>query len=480
MDSLKSDNTKETASGRAWIERRAYTELMEVLNSARQELQALASGNLPDSRLSAFDDQLQRFARILEQIQEVQRDRLELHLVTQIAESLSNALDLEEVLTLIIDSLKQVVDYDAVGIFLISEDGSSVEGEWLRGYDVEGMKLVRQKLDQGLVGVAIATRKPVIVADVKNDPRYFDTRSQTQSELVAPMFTSGKVIGCFNLESDRLGAFSEADAERLAAFASQAAIAIDRARMHREIVQKQRLDEQLALARRMQRDLLPRKAPLYDRFDMAGINVPSEAVGGDYFDFIPLTQKDLGFVIGDVSGKGVPAAFVMASLRAALRIEAFSHYAISTILSRVNDFLAESTKPEIFVTAFYGVLDTQTAALTFANAGHNPPLLIRADGTLTELSEGGMLLGAFPAALYHEHRTNLQPGDVLLLYTDGASEAMNPAGEEFGIIKLEEVVRKILPAPSKIIIREILKTIRTHTGSTRLQDDITLMVIQCR
>jgi len=478
--SPKIDKLHESASGRGWIERRVYSDLMEVLNVARQELKSLTSGDVPEAKLSAFDKQLKRFSRILEQIQEVQRDRLELHLVTQITDSLSNALDIEDVMNLIIDSLKQVIDYDALGIFLISGDGMNVEGEWLRGYDLEGMKLVRQKLDQGLVGVAIATRKPVVVIDVKKDSRYFDTRSQTRSELVVPMFSSGKVIGCLNIESDRIGAFNESDAERLSMFASQAAIAIERARMHRQIVQKQRLDEQLALARRMQRDLLPRKAPVFEHFDIAGMNVPSEAVGGDYFDFIPLTHKDLGFVIGDVSGKGVPAAFVMASLRAALRIEAFSHYAISTILARVNDFLVDSTKPEIFVTAFYGVLDTHTAAITFANAGHNPPLLIHNDGSMTELSEGGMLLGAFSAALYHEHRTNMKSGDVLLLYTDGANEAMNPNGEEFGINRLVEVVKNHRSAPSKSIIREILKTIRNHSGSTGLEDDITLMVIQCR
>jgi len=202
------------------------------------------------------------------------------------------------------------------------------------------------------------------------------------------------------------------------------------------------MDEELALARRMQRDLLPRSAPKFDRFDIAGVNLPSEMVGGDYYDYIQLTEKDLGIVVGDVAGKGVPAAFIMTSLRAALRIEAFSHYAISTILSRVNDYLCGSTKPEIFVTAFYGVLDTRSGILTYANAGHNPPLLLR--------------------------------------YTDGASEAENRAGEQFGVERIEEIVRKAATKGPRQVIRELLRMIRGHCGEIGLQDDITLVVIQCR
>ncbi|HDH57996.1 MAG TPA: GAF domain-containing protein [Bacteroidetes bacterium] len=468
------------SSGRGWAEKRVFQELTTTLKSAEKELKSLPAGTVPEERLRALESQLSRLAHLLEHIEEVQRTRLEIHLITQIALSLANALDLQEVLSLIVDSLKQVVDYDAAGIFVVSKDGEEVEGEILRGYETSDRGRIRQKLGQGLMGWAMENMAPVVVADVSRDPRYIMARSSTRSELVVPMFTQGRVVGCLNLESDNLGAYSERDADHLMTFASHAAVAIERARLHREILEKQRMDEELALARRMQRDLLPRSAPKFDRFDIAGVNLPSEMVGGDYYDYIQLTEKDLGIVVGDVAGKGVPAAFIMTSLRAALRIEAFSHYAISTILSRVNDYLCGSTKPEIFVTAFYGVLDTRSGILTYANAGHNPPLLLRADHSRETLSEGGMLLGAFPNALYHEHRVTLAANDILVLYTDGASEAENRAGEQFGVERIEEIVRSAATKGPRQIIRQLLRLIRGHCGEIGLQDDITLVVIQCR
>jgi len=468
-----------SSSGRGWIERRAFSDLTLTLNIARQDLKELPPGRVPDEWLKTFEKRLARHEQLLESIQEVQRTRLELHLITQIALSLTNTLDQDEILKLIVDSLKQMVDFDAAGIFVVSDDGQSVEGEYLTGYETCDIGIIRQKLGQGLMGWAMNQMAPLTVTDVRRDPRYIEARSETRSELVVPMFTGGKVIGCFNLESDTVGAFFEKDTKHLQTFASHAAVAIERTRLHREILQKQKIDEELALARRMQRDLLPENAPKYNRFDIAGINVPSEAVGGDYYDYIPLTSKDLGIVVSDVAGKGVPAAFIMASLRAALRIEAFSRYTISSVLSRVNDFLHESTKPDIFVTAFYGVLDTEEGILTYADAGHNPPILLREDGSYELLSEGGMLLGAFPGALYHEYRVSIETNDTLILYTDGATEAENAAGEQFGVDNLLNVCRNNVRKGSSAIIEELLKTIRSHTGSTQLQDDITLMIIQC-
>lgn len=463
-----------------WAERRIFAELSSLLTSVREEIKDLKPGAEPPEQLRALQEQLKRVEHLLEHVEEVQRTRLEIHLITQIALSLANALDLDEVLSLILDSLKQVVDFEAAGIFVVSEDGQEVEGEFLRGYENSHRGQIRQKFGQGLIGWAMENMTPLVVPDVSRDPRYVNARPPTRSELVVPMFTGGRVIGCLNLESDRLGAYSENDADHLMTFASHASVAIERARLHKEILEKHHIDEELALARRMQKDLLPKRAPKLDKFDIAGVNVPSEMVGGDYFDYIPLTEKDLGLVIGDVAGKGVPAAFIMASLRAALRIEAFSHYAISTILSRVNDFLNESTKPEIFVTAFYGVLDTHTGILTYANAGHNPPLFIRSKDGSEQLTGGGMLLGAFPGALYHEYRMDFESGDMLLLYTDGASEAENEKGVQFGVERLEDLARQSAVHGPRQVIRELLGAIRTHGGKAGLQDDITLMVVQCR
>ncbi|MFH1861568.1 MAG: GAF domain-containing SpoIIE family protein phosphatase [bacterium] len=480
MDSsLDSITVVEPRSSFGWAERRVFQELKALLETVRSEFKGISAESFPAEQLSAFRNQLERLTHLLEHIEEIHRIRREIHLITQIALKLANALDLEEVLSLIVDSLKKVVDYDAAGLFVLSQDGREVEGETLRGYDTVALGNIRQKLGQGLMGWAIENMAPVVVNDVSRDPRYINARAQTRAELVVPLFSGGKVIGCLNLESDRPGAFSERDIDHLVTFASQAGVAIERARLHREILAKQRIDEELKLARRMQRSLLPRSAPKMEGFDFAGVNVPSEMVGGDYFDYIRLTDKDLGIVIGDVAGKGVPAAFVMASLRASLRIESVSHYAISTILSRVNDFLFEFIEPDRFVTAFYGVLDVRTRIFTYANAGHNPPLLLRAGGSREYLSEGGLLLGAFPGVLYHEHRVGFRSGDVLVLYTDGVSEAENAEGEQFGVDRIAEITRKSIPSGPREVVRQLLKAIHRHEKGAGLHDDLTLMVIQC-
>jgi len=455
-------------------------ELKGILQLVQADLKKEPPAAIQPERLLSFEKQLERLAHLLQHVEDVQRTRLEIYLITQIAQNLANVLELDDVLNLILDSVKQVVDYDAAGIFVVGENGQVIVGEMLRGFEESERGKVRQKLGQGLMGWAMEHMAPLVVTDVSRDPRYMIARPQTRSELVVPLFTGGKVIGCFNLESDRPAAFSDHDAEHLMTFASHAAVAIERARMHRQILEKRRIDEELALARHMQLSLLPRSAPVLENFEIAGLNVPSEEVGGDYYDYIRLTEKDLGFVVSDVAGKGVPAAFIMASLRASLRIESVSHYAIATILSRVNDFLFESIEPERFVTAFYGVLDSRARILTYANAGHNPPLLLRKSGKRELLGEGGLLLGAFPGALYHEYRVNFQSGDLLVLYTDGISEAENSPGEQFGLDRIESAARQAAPRGCEAIIEALIKAVRRHVGEAGLQDDITTMVIRCR
>jgi sigma-B regulation protein RsbU (phosphoserine phosphatase) len=462
-----------------WAQRKILNELSGLLTEVQQELKRVRPRTVEKEKLFSFEKQIDRLSHLLEHIEEVHRSRLEIQLITQIASKLANVLDLEVMLNLILDSLKQVVDYDAAGIFVMNQSGQLVVGEVIRGYEGFDRGQVRQKLGKGLMGWVMETMAPVVVPDVSRDPRYVMARPQTRSEVAVPLFTDGKVIGCLNLESDRPAAFTERDAEHLKTFASHAAVAVQRARMHKEILEKQRIDEELALARRMQLSLLPNRSPQLENFAIAGINVPSEEVGGDYYDYIRLTEKDLGIVVSDVAGKGIPAAFIMASLRASLRIEAGSRYAISTILSRVNDFLWEFIEPERFVTAFYGVLDGRARLLTYANAGHNPPILLRQSGRLEYLTEGGLLLGAFPSALYHEYRVAFKPGDLLVLYTDGLSEAENEAGEQFGPERIIQATKETAPKGHRAVISGLLKAVRTHTGRPTLQDDITLMVIRC-
>jgi sigma-B regulation protein RsbU (phosphoserine phosphatase) len=408
----------------------------------------------------------------------MRKEKLENEVILRIVMRLNSALALEEVLDLIIDSVAQIVPYAAAGIYLVDEAGEQLDWLKIRGYPEEETEAVRLKLGVGLVGDVAKTGRGVIVPDVTKDPRYVKARPTTRSEMVAPLVSRERVIGAFNLESDRLAAFTESDLERLNIFAAHAVAAIEKARLTEEFVEKRRLEEALAIARRIQRTFLPHRAPNLTGFDMWGVNVPSEEVGGDYFDFIDITPGQLGLAVADVSGKGIPAALIMAAFRASLRAEIRNHYAIRTILSKVNRLLNESLSSSQFVTAVYGVLDVANRRLTYSNAGHNPPLLRRANGSYRFLDTGGLLLGPFPEATYSEKQVSLESGDLLVMYTDGVTEAYRDELGEFGLERLQQVLEAGAGSSAREICESIVDVVNAFRFTERVHDDLTVLVVR--
>ena len=239
-----------------------------------------------------------------------------------------------------------------------------------------------------------------------------------------------------------------------------------------------RIEEEIALARRIQASFQPRTLPDFSPYELGGMNFPSSAVGGDYFDFIPITESDLGVVIGDVTGHGIGAALLMANFRACLRIESRNNFAIETILSKVNEYLVDSNLPESFVTAFYGVLDRRHHRLTYANAGHNPPFILHQNGDVQMLEQGGLLLGAFPGTTYEEAITELQQGDIIVFYTDGVTESRDDSGREFGFERLLELVKKYRELPALEMVRTISHYVHQFQSEEIGQDDLTLSIIR--
>ena len=395
-----------------------------------------------------------------------------------LGQKLGSALHLDEVLSLIIESLKEVVPYDAVGIYLVDPQGGRIVAETLRGYDLEMEEKCRVKVGEGVMGWVVKTAQGAIVPDVSRDPRYVNARPQTRSEMAYPLKSDGRVIGCFNLESDRLDAYTPEHLKLLEVFANHTVVAIERAQLHQELVKKRRLEDELLIARRIQKSFLPRENPSFGSLDICGLNIPSEEVGGDYYDFITLTDTDLGVAIGDVAGKGIAGALIMASFQASLRSESHNNFAIRTILKKVNHFLFETTSSERFVTAFYGVIDCKQMVLTYANAGHDPPLLFRSTGETLYLEKGGSMLGAFDGAEFKEERVGLKPGDVLILYTDGATEARDKKGEEFGVRRLEEAVREHRDLEARKLVDSLYRAIAGFTDISTQEDDITLVAIK--
>src|SRR5215210_388925 len=375
-----------------------------------------------------------------------------LRMLLDITKKISRSLDLQEVLNLVMDTLDSLIPYDAAGIFVLQcldpalvpegEEPCEFKSEAVRGYDIDELSDLHLKLGEGFLGSVALSATPIISADVRNDPVYINARDRTRAEMVAPIISNDEVIGVFDLESDELDAYSKDDLEVLMLLAAQVAIIIEKVMLHEQLIEKKRLQGQLEVARQVQLELLPAGDPELAGFDISAYNFPTEEVSGDYYDWVRIFDDEIGIVIADVSGKGVPAAILMSFLRAGLRSATHTGYATNISLSKVNYLLWESIERNQFVTAFHGILDASNKTLSYSNGGHNPPLLMNANGDIQFIDYGEQPLGMFEDTRYHQYHLLLEPGDVLVLYTDGVTEAQSPGGEEFGPDRLTQAVKE--------------------------------------
>lgn len=411
-----------------------------------------------------------------------------LRMLLDITKKISRSLDLQEVLNLVMDTLDSLIPYDAAGIFVVKcvDESAVAEGEEpcvfqaeaVRGYDIDELTNLHLKLGEGLIGKVALTAEPITSPDVRKDPIYINARAQTRSEMVAPIISNTEVIGVFDLESDELDAYSEDDLEVLMLLASQVAIIIEKVMLHEQLIEKKRLEGQLEVARQVQLQLLPAKDPQLDGYDISAYNFPTEEVSGDYYDWVKIYDDQIGLVIADVSGKGVPAALLMAFLRASLRAATHIGYSPHISMAKVNYLLWESIERNQFVTAFYGILDVTNKTLTYTNAGHNPPLLLDKDGNSKFIERGSLPLGMFKDTRYHEYYLTTESGEVLVLYTDGATEAQSPQGEEFGRDRLAEAVKANRQLGARDLIAAVQQEVVEWTGGVGAGDDVTFFVIK--
>jgi serine phosphatase RsbU (regulator of sigma subunit) len=385
---------------------------------------------------------------------------------------------LDGVIEAIFKSLREVVSYDAAAIYLVNRSTLALGLVRETGYPQGSEEAFGLQVGQGIVGWVAKTGEALIVPDVTQDSRYVSARNATRSELAAPLVVGGRTIGVFNLESDEADTYHTGHLELVSAFAAQAAIAIERARLTRELLERRHLEKELAIARDIQLSFLPKNSPRIPGFDLAGAARPHDQVGGDYYDFIPASETRMGLAIADVSGKGIPAALIMAGFRMSLLAEIRNEFTIRAVLRKVNSLLHESLEGNRFVTAFYGVLDIRNRVLIYSNGGHNPPLLRRANGTIEYLTEGGMALGVLTDSVYADCPVHLGPGDLIVMFTDGVSEAESPSGEQFGQLRIEECVERLVGRSSQEIVDGLVQAVLDWTGERGPNDDLTLVVLK--
>ncbi len=305
--------------------------------------------------------------------------------------------------------------------------------------------------------------------------------------VIAPMISQEVVRGIILFgEKINKGEFQPEEIEFAATVGNNAMISLENARLFKETLEKQRLEEELAIAREIQQKLLPKEAPKLNNYELAALNIPTHQVGGDYFDYFPIDARRYVLTIADVSGKGVPAALLMSNLHATLHAMMSAEVPLEQIVARINNFVYANTTYDKFITFFVGVLDMQENTFTYVNGGHNPPYYFHPDANNNEpcqfrlLDQGGLLLGMFPGAIYQVETLHLQPGDWMLMYTDGVSEAMNAREEEFGEKRIEEAIHFRLAQPActtSAMIDTITAAVKNFTAGQAQSDDITLLAL---
>lgn len=407
-----------------------------------------------------------------------------LRLLLDITKKISRSLDLEEVLNLVMDTLGSLLPYDAAGIYLIEHKDDATDpyvfkSKVIRGYDIS-FELIepRLKMGEGFLGSVALSGKSIISPDVSQDKRYFPARKPTRSEMVAPIISNDKVIGVFDLESDQLNAYDEDDLSVLQLLTSQVAIIIEKVQLHEQAIEKKRIEAQLEIARQVQLELLPDNDPQFDNFDISAYIFPTEEVSGDYYDWVKIFDDQIGIVVADAVGKGIPAALLMSFLRASLRAGIQVGYAPHIAFSKVNNLLWDSVEEHQFITAIYGILDGTNRTFVFSNAGHNPPMLIKPDGEFRFVEYGDTPLGMFHDTHYHQHFIRFEQDQVMVIYTDGITEAANETGEEYGTERFAKRVLECIDKPAKQMIDHVRKGVADFTERKFLDDDGTLFIVK--
>lgn len=448
------------------------------------------SAKLPP-RLPADRDQLVRLLRLvaglLSQVCRKElslRERIDdLNAIYSVAGLMASSTDLQQLLDTAAKQVQKVMRVRACSIRLIAPKTSELRISAVANLSETYLTKGPIRLDRNPIDQAALRGEIVYVEDMASDPRtLYPTQARAEgivSCLVAGMLFAGEPIGVIRAYSDRRQTFSSFDGSLLRTLASQLASAIHNARLYEDARDAERHVHQLAHAGDVQRRMIPQRPPPSNRVELGCVYHPSLTLGGDFCDFIELPQQNIGVAIADVVGKGVAAALMMASVRSALRAHARSVFDIGQIMRLVNRALCRDTLLSEFATLFYGVFSSQEPVLTYCNAGHELPLLLRR-GELVELESSGMAIGIDPEQEYHRHRLHLEPDDVFVFFTDGAFDATAYSGEFYGRDRLRDSVLRYAGEPAQRMARNIMMDIHRFIGLASQSDDVTLVVARWR
>ncbi len=414
-----------------------------------------------------------------------QRTR-EMRTLIEIGHEITSILDLDKLLDHIAPMIDRVIDFEYLLVGLIDESQEEIVWHIEQGYGAQKRDHAsRTGISQGIVGRAVQERRTQVVDDVLRDPDYYTTYNPSEqgprSEIAVPLIYEEKVIGVIALESNRIKAFNEYHGRLLENIANNLSIAMMNARLHAEHVAREReLEREILMARDVQRAMIPESAPHIKGFEIAARLEPALNLSGDFYDYIPFSDKRLGLMIGDVAGKGIRAAMGMAAARSILRSAARRGGGPSRVLRDANLRLHRDLGRQLLLTLVYATLDADTKTMQYCNAGHNPPLLVKASGKWRALKTGGLLLGVFDKQQYKTETLNLEKGDLIFFYTDGLVEAHTPPPQrvEFGEPRILDFLLQNRQLRASAIIDGAIKLVREFSAGAHQHDDMTFLAIR--
>jgi len=406
----------------------------------------------------------------------------QLSLLFEATRLLNSTLDLAELLELILKIARTEVTADRGTVFLADSKNKQVWSIVAQGLDRQE---IRMPYGQGVAGRVALTGEIVNVEDAYTldyFERSFDQKTgyHTKSLLCVPIrHSSGYIVGVIQLLNKVEGRFTAEDEDFLLKLSGHMAMALENARLHRDALEKQRLERELEMARGIQRSLLPDAPPVIPGYDLAVVNEPCYEVGGDYYDFLSLGPQTLLLVVADVEGKGVSSALVMSNLQATLRALVMHLHSLEVLALSLNEMMYNDTKSRKYLSIFLGLIDTRRNGLHYINAGHVPPILINGEtGEYKLLQSGGTVVGLFPTAEYERGSARLNPGDILVTGTDGITEACDANDDEFGYDRLAKCVAKHRHKSADQIIEAVLVEVKEHSREGVHIDDKVLMVLK--
>lgn len=406
-----------------------------------------------------------------------------LGLISKVGVALLSSSGLDETLNQVASLVFEAVPAERCVIMLRDETvegGMKITVARLRG---RNEKIEEVRISRTVMNEVMQNGKSVLTSDAQHDPKF---ASQTmslfgiRSVLAVPLSVDERnVFGIIYADSPTVEAtFTEEHLNILTTLASVASIRVENARLLEERFERERMEHELELATEIQQRFQPSSPPVMDNYEFQGISFSCYEIGGDYYDFIAQPDGKMLIALGDVSGKGTAAALLMSSLHASIHAQVSAKMQLPQTIKAVNQYLAENTPANRFITLFIAELDPHTGIINYINAGHNPPLIGHLDGTVEQLDSGGFPLGIIPTAEYEAGQTHLEPGEALVIYSDGVSEANNIKGDEFGMERLTEVVKKNLQASAAGIRDKVESALSAFTQTAPANDDITLVIVK--